>query len=363
MVARAASKKTYMKKETYFQAASRLVSRASVLGLAASVVLGALPVSAAGTPVTLTPGTGTTGATATTLSWQPSGVYPTGTVLQVDISPALSSVEILTGSTTSIGNGGFAQWSSTSTGQLLLTVVTSTNSSAASSSLYIPFTLSSDAQNYSFSILTASTTSSTVPVDFGSGLFYANGGNQVTVTAAVPATLSFAIRTDADDANTNLCSLGTLSTSATSTCAYRLRIGTNAAGGFTTTIQANHDFANAAYATMTNVGDNATAMAGQEGYGVSIFTPASTGGRNAVTSAYDQPIVAGSVPSFDFSVDPTPVPTSTAVLIQSFARSFRLNVAPSLTTTSRVVHFANIDSATPAGFYSQVVTYIVTATF
>jgi hypothetical protein len=284
-------------------------------------------------------------------------------VIQVDISPALSAIDILNGSTTSIGNGGYAQYTATSTGQLLLTVVTSTNSFAASSTLYIPFTLAAGAQNYSFSILTASSTDNTVPVDFGSGLFYANGGNLVTVTAAVPATLSFAIRTDADDANTNVCSLGTLTTAATSTCAYRLRIGTNAAGGFSTTLQANHDFANAAYATMTNVGDNTFGDAGTEGYGVSVFTAASTGGRNAVTSAYDQPIVEASVLGFDFSVDPTPVPTSTAVLMQSFPRSFRLNTAPSLTTTSRVVHFANIDSATPAGFYSQVVTYLVTATF
>ncbi len=341
----------------------RLISKTSVFGLAASLVLSSTPALASGTTVTLTPGTGSTGANATVLSWQPSGVYPTGTILQVDISPSVSSIDVLTGSTTNIGNGGGAVWSTTSTGNLILTVVTSTNSSAASSSLYIPFTLAAGAQNYSFSILTASTTSSTVPVDFGAGLFYANGGNQVTVTAAVPATLSFAIRTDADDANTNLCSLGTLGTAATSTCAYRLRVGTNAAGGFSTTILANHDFANSSYATMTNVGDNGLATAGTEGYGISVFTAASTGGRNAVTSAYDQPIVEASVSGFDFSVDPTPVPTSTAILMQSFPRSFRLNSAPSLTTTSRVVHFANIDTATPAGFYSQVVTYIVTATF
>ncbi|MCC7357458.1 hypothetical protein IT408_03035 [Candidatus Uhrbacteria bacterium] len=340
-----------------------LLSKTSVFVLSLSLVLSGSPVSASGVLVALTPGTGNAGSNATVLSWLPTGIYPTGTVLQVDISPAVSSVDVLTGSTTNIGNNGWAVWSTTSTGNLILTVVTSTNSSAASSSLYIPFTIDATAQNYSFSILTASTTSSTVPVDFGASLFYANGGNLVTVTAAVPATLSFAIRTDADDANTNLCSLGTLGVAATSTCAYRLRVGTNAAGGFSTTILANHDFANASYATMTNVGDNGVANAGSEGYGISVFTSASTGGRNAVTSAYDQPITEASVVGFDFSVDPTPVPTSTAVLMQSFPRSFRLNSSPSLTTTSRVVHFANIDSATPAGFYSQVVTYIVTATF
>ena len=177
-------------------------------------------------------------------------------MIQVDVSPSVELFDILNASTTSIGNGGVATYTSTSTNQLLLTVTTAPTSTGVSSTLYLPFTLSSTSTNYGFSVLTSSSTSSTVPVDFGSALFYANGGNQVTVSASVPAILSFSIRTLDDTADTNVVTWNAFAPRRP-LCEYRLRLATNANGGLQVRVQANHDFMNAAQtATFTNIADN-----------------------------------------------------------------------------------------------------------
>lgn len=342
----------------------RLFNKWSLLVLSLTAVCIGFQAHASGVNVTLTPSSSSNANVSTfvDMQWQPSGLYATGTVLQVDLSPGFSSVDFLVGSTTNIGNGGVAQVTATSVTQVLLTVVTSTNSFAASSSLAVPVTFDATPQNYSFSILTSSSTDPSTPTDFGSALFYANGGNQVTVTAAVPATLSFAIRTADDTANTNSCALGVLSTAATSTCSYRLRISTNAAGGFTASLLANHDLATGD-ATMTDVTNGGSANAGTEGYGISDFQGASSGGHNVSTGLFDQPVATGTDAGFDFDTLPTPVPTSTAQTIESYSNSFDAGASPSLTTTSLVTHFANIDGGTAAGNYSQIVTYTVTASY
>lgn len=299
------------------------------------------------------------------LRWQPSGNYATGTVIQIDVSPSVSAFDITNGSTTNIGNGGFAQFTATSTEQVLLTVVTSTSAFTASTTLYLPFTLSASSTNYAFSFLTTSSTSSTVPTDFGASLLYANGGNQVTVSASVPSSLSFAIRNSADSADTNSCALGTLSTGAIATCSYRLRIATNAAGGFQSRIQANQDFANSQHtATFTNIGDNGTFTAGTEAYGIQVLTGATSGVRNGVTGQFSDAVTEDSSSAgFTFGTDASPVPTSTPLLFVTAGSPMVAATAPSLVTTSLVTHAAAINGGTPAGSYSQIVTYTVTASF
>lgn len=83
----------------------------------------------------------------------------------------------------------------------------------------------------------------------------------MTVTATVPATLSFMI-TDPASLTTekHTCALGTLSTAAVASCSYRLKIQTNAKAGFTAQVNADHDFATG-YATMTNIGAGGTVTA------------------------------------------------------------------------------------------------------
>jgi hypothetical protein len=211
-------------------------------------------------------------------------------------------------------------------------------------------------RNYSVAIR------SSEPVDVGAALFYAYGGNLVEVTANVPSTLAFSIRDSADNVNTNSCALGTLSTAASSTCSYRLRIGTNAAGGFQATIAANHDLAMTnSMATMTQVvNDTATPLAGTEAYGLEAFG-ASAGGRLA--GLYTQPVVMDTTAGYTFQTNTSPVPTSTQNFFHYTTGAFDPGSAPQLTLTTLVKHFANISTGTPAGNYSQTVTYIVTAYF
>jgi hypothetical protein len=342
----------------------RLRERIVAVITAAALLLHPFAAMAGGTVVTITPSTGTTGANTARVRWQASGMYVTGTVIQLDVSPSVSAFDILNASTTSIGNGGIATYTSTSTNQLLLTVTTAPTSTAASSTLYLPFTLSSSAVNYGFSILTSSSTSSTVPVDFGSALFYANGGNQVTVSASVPASLTFSIRTVDDTADTNTCSLGSLSTSLTALCEYRLRLATNANGGLQVRVQANHDFANAAQtATFTNIGENASFGINAEAYGYSLVQAATTGVRDANGDFINGFAEASSTPGFDFSQDATPVPTSTSALFIYAPAAVSPGAAPSPTDLSRIRHSASISGGTPAGNYSQIVTYTVTSSF
>src|SRR5690606_25584308 len=88
--------------------------------------------------------------------------------------------------------------------------------------------------------------------NFGGVLAYVNDDNDVFITAEVALALSFNIRTSADDADTNSCAIGSVTTigsaasggsKATPTsdqeCSYGLAIGTNATNGFSTTIQAD----------------------------------------------------------------------------------------------------------------------------
>lgn len=350
----------------------RLVSKIALLSIVFSSMfnLSVAPVAASGVVVTLSPSSsssfGAPGITET-VTWTRNSAsttqYVTSTTITVTITPAITSVSSSSAIDLDQSGSNDTTLTSTSTdGSSTFATFTVATTTAVSSTFSIPltgFTFSSTAQNYSISIFSSN------PVDFGSALFYANGGNQVSVTASVPATLSFSIRNSADSATTNSCSLGTLSTSATSTCSYRLRIQTNAASGFAATIKANQDLATGS-ATITQVTNDTPATAGTEAYGIGTLTGATAGGRNGSTGAFDQPVTEGGgagAATTTFSTDPSPVPTTTAVTIISYTGGFSVSSTPSLTGTSLVTHSATISGGTPAGNYTQTVTYLVTATY
>jgi hypothetical protein len=334
-----------------------LLSKIALLSLFVSSLVSVAPAGASGVAVTLNPASSSSSPQNVDIHWTGSGVYVTGTTIVITTNPVFTSITTGTGSfTIDIDGNGSANGvlTATSTNSATFTVTTSTVS--ASTTLSLLFAFSATAQNYSISVFTSN------PADFGSALFYANGGNLVNVTANVPATLAFSIRNAADAANTNSCALGTLTTAATSTCDYRLRVETNASNGFTATIVGNHDLASGS-ATMTSATDNGNANAGTEGYGISSLTGATAGGRNGGTGAFDQPVTESSVVGTTFATDISPVPTTSAVTIISYPASFSVSSTPSLTGTSLVTHYANISGGTPAGNYSQTVTYIVTASY
>ncbi len=357
----------------------KFISSIASIALLFGTAFAVMPVGAEGVTVTLTPSSSSTSPQSVTLSWTKAAgtTYATGTTITISVAAGLdsgltpltdyyvtgSSDFNLDGVTGPIdGPGGTdTQYTASSTGStfdITFTVATTTDNTATTYSVPLGFTFNgTTSTNYSFSVFTSN------PADFGAALFYANGGNQVNVTANVPATLSFVIRNAADTSNTNSCDLGTLSLSSVSTCQYRLRIATNAANGFQAQILADHDLGSGS-ATMTDITNDTAFSSGSESYGIQTLTGATQGGRSTTdTSAFDQPVVEDSPVGYTFDVDSSPVPTSTAQNFISYGGAFTAGAAPSTTATTLVEHAAAMSASTPAGNYQQTVTYTVTASF
>ena len=334
------------------------------LGTIVALLASFAPATAGGVAVTLTPSSSSSATEEVTISWTASGEYVTGTTITFTTLDPFASITDSCGGSPDLDlnddatpNGTFGQ--ATTTASATFTVSTSTGfggSTDLTMALCLVLELPTGAENYSISLLSSN------PVDFGSALFYANGGNTVAVSATVPATLSFAIRNAADSSTINTCALGTLGTTATSTCSYRLRIATNASNGFSSTVAANQDFGTGS-ATMTNVVDDGTdPVAGTELYGFGYIVAATEGGRNTSTQAYTEAAVENAPTGFTFNADPTAVPTSSKSFI-SYNAPFKTGAASSPTSTTYVEHAASIHDATPAGAYSQTVTYTVTGSY
>jgi hypothetical protein len=330
-----------------------------------------LPADAAGVSVTLSDGSGTLdagngGQTEITTSWTTSGFYTTGTWLTLTLSPAATStlVECGTQDYTFANTGDISRVTSSWSNTDAVYNFVQNAATGTAGAVCVSFGMTSTTPtNYSIAMLATTSTTSFTTTDFGASLYYVLGGNQVLVSATVPASLSFSIRNSGDTANTNVCQLGTLSISAVNTCTYRLRIATNAANGFITTIQADKSFSTPTFATMTDIVNGGSFVAGTEAYGISALTAATIGGRQTTSSAFTEPIVEGTFASTTFDNDPSPVPTSTSGILISFPRPFNVGPAPSTTTTSAVTHSAAISAGTAVGSYSQTVTYRVTGSF
>jgi hypothetical protein len=203
---------------------------------------------------------------------------------------------------------------------------------------------------YQVVIKTLDVSSSDATLDQGAAVVSVGDEEDVTVTAEVNPSLAFAIRNTADTAEltSNLCALGTLTTTAVSTCAYRLKVSTNADDGYTVTITSDGAL-NTATADIDAIAEEGTVTLGTEGYGILFAGGASSEGGVSITE------------SGDFSDDDTPIPTSATTLYTSDGPN--APSAPDTTNTALVTHRAAIDAATPSGTYDQVVTYAVTADF
>lgn len=351
----------------------RLLTRFTALLAASALLVSQYPASAAGVTVSLNDNSGTAdagagGQTEIDTSFVTSGFYVTGTTLSLTISPAATST---------ISHCGTPDFLFTATHTLTAATSSWTSSEASytfnesvptgtGGTVCLSYGLVTTPANYSVAILTTSSTTAFNTTDFGAALYYVAGGNQIIdVSAQVPATLSFVIRNTADTAATNICQLGVLSLSQVSFCSYRLRIATNAANGFTTTIQQDEEFNSTGNATMTAITNDTAFATGTEAYGIAFLEGATTGGRS-IAGDFDEPVTEAGTStdaSLTFSNDSTPLNFSRATTIISHARPFATASAPSLTTTSLVVHGAAIDAGTPTGNYSHIITYRVTGTF
>lgn len=175
--------------------------------------------------------------------------------------------------------------------------------------------------------------------------------NDVTVTADVAGEeLEFLIRTNDDTADTSTCALGTLVSTAVSTCSYRLKVRTTATEGYTISWTSDGGLDASGVSTIDAIAVSTAVTAGVEGYGVQFYPGATTDGGTCTAQG----------------IWPTGFEDPVSTIAQNLVTCDKANLVTSaadLTNTSLVDHKAAINSATPAGSYDQIVTYYVTADF
>ena len=239
-------------------------------------------------------------------------------------------------------------------------VFTST-SDTASTGRELCLKLPANATQESFSISIMASTG-----DYGAALIHNDDNNDVLVTASVVPTLSFNIRNTADSADENTCAIGAVTTATLPVsdgngtdpgeCAYGLAIGTNSKSGFTATINAAAAFSSGTHSMVDLAVDDTAWAAGTEVYAIGYVSPAQTGsdGAGSFTTTLG---VSG-----DFGPDTTAVPTSATPII-AHTDAIEYVEGSGATDLTIVEHGATISSGTPAGFYSQSIEYLVTASF
>jgi uncharacterized delta-60 repeat protein len=202
---------------------------------------------------------------------------------------------------------------------------------------------------------------------FSSALYYINPeGGDVNVIANIAPTLSFNIRNIDDSADLNVCNFGDVSTSTPipnvngvvdgGECGYSLAVGTNSSSGFTMQMSSNGQLSNGV-SNINNVLNNGTWSAGEEAYGIAQVIVGQTG-RDPLSGDYDQSLTREG----NFLTDTTPVPT-TATDFVTYTDGVQYEAGNLDTDVTKVIHGLVVGAGTPAGSYSQVVTYTLTASF
>ena len=207
----------------------------------------------------------------------------------------------------------------------------------------------STAGNYSFTIDTDAS-------DAGAVLQYVGQYNVVNVRAFVPVFLSFNIRNTADTADTNVCDLGTATVTAVNTCSYRLKVATNATNGYSITAVASGDLTNGTY-SMTNAAagpTGTTPTAGTESYGVFITPGTITGSGGTISAVAPYATTAGKIVNYS--------QTTAATILTATKPNFP-SASGDTTRTSLITHSLAIQNSTPAGYYTQTITYKVAPSF
>lgn len=332
-----------------------------------------LPAHADG--VTLTPNNsgvidaaqiGADGFATTTVSWTSEAPYATGTVISVTVtwSDTTTTGSIPQhGSSTNLGqcpaastfDAGATYGTMTATQAQI--IIVNTVASGATGNVCVRVPVQDGGVTYVANFSVAVITDNASP-DYGAVEYYVNGGNDVLVDASVQPTLEFAIVSSTDplvNEEQHECHMGTLSLVSVEDCAYRLKVSTNAVGGFQVQIASDQPLATG-FATLTDITDDATVTAGTEGYGIEV-DGADDGGY--IAGAYTNPITLDATGVNNYNVNDSPVP-QTADDFMSYSSSF---LGTSTLSTTLVTHKAAIDAATVVGYYSQTVTYTISATF
>lgn len=184
-------------------------------------------------------------------------------------------------------------------------------------------------------------TGSTTYSDDGTSNVPVIDAQTVTVTATVDPTISFTLSTPD-------CDLGSLSTSAAGTCTYNLTGATNASGGMVVSADADGVLSTGAAGagdTIADIGSPTAEATFEAAVGVEAyaFEVATLGSGFTMDAAYTED-------TYDA------VPTTIDAIFNSGG-------GPVASAATTIKHAANIDGTTPAGSYSQVVTWTAVGTF
>ncbi len=168
--------------------------------------------------------------------------------------------------------------------------------------------------------------------------------------------LSFAIRNSAETVDTNVCDLGVLTTASVSSCAYRLKIGSTAPGGFQVGVWADDQLNQSTIIIdIDDIIENSTAAAGIEGHGIAVASPVNSGGGTATTWTEQSPL----------DDDDTPIPVAEANMDVIFSTNGTQEIdifgSGNTTGTTLITHNAAISTATQTGSYDQIVTYSISS--
>lgn len=326
---------------------SKIFSIVILVSMVAMSLLAAIPGLAAGQTVTITPATATIStAVSTSLAFTTSASIPVGGT----ISTAYTTANY-TGTATMTVTGATGTTSSTVSGAKTITTFTVTGSAIAAGARTVTIaglTTSATPSNSAWEVYTSTG-------DYGANFQYIGQANVVNVRARVPLILSFAIRNAADTADTNLCDMGDLTIAAIGNCEYRLKVATNAKSGYTINVQTSGDFTNGTDVFANALaGTTGTAMAaGTETYGALITKGSVTGagGTTTLASAYN----AGLTNYVNYAN------VATAALMTS--NKPNSPASTDLVNTTLVRHQAAINANTPAGLYTQTVTYTIAPSF
>jgi hypothetical protein len=178
-----------------------------------------------------------------------------------------------------------------------------------------------------------------------------------------PISLTFAIRRNDDLADENSCNMGTVTTTTTGSCSYRLKVSTTSNSGYFVYIQLSGNL-NAGTETIANAtvgtggsggNDISSATAGTERYGCLISPGVITSGSSLIRP----PAFFGGNSGNNAVLCNYTTPT----LILTANGTNNPLASGDTTNTSLMVHQLNISGQTPAGEYTQTATYTVVPRF
>ena len=238
------------------------------------------------------------------------------------------------------GSGGFAF---PGNGEAVWTFTGATSTNAMEVCLQMP--AEADEDTFFISVL---------GYTYGGGLIYVNDSNDVTVTATVIPQLEFDILTSDASTDTNACDLGQLTSSATSTCSYRLRVLSNASDGYTVQVKANGPLTSGSHDinyVSDDLVDGDNGGSATEEYGVSIAPGSSSVPTTTLT-------LQGNFVSGNHN----DLGTTAENLVIANGPNFPSSSGDT-TNTAEITHHAQVSSDTPTGAYTQTATYYVTASF